>query len=83
VTELIQPTGKPKYLQIREHLLHVAEEVGAGGRLPAERDLAAKFDVARMTVRQAIDGLERDGHIERRGNRGAFVRGQSSATRSR
>ena len=36
------------------------------GRLPSERDLAEKFQVSRMTLRQAITLLVEEGVLERR-----------------
>ncbi len=40
-------------------------ELPAGTRLPGERELAATLGVSRMTVRQALGGLERDGLVRR------------------
>jgi GntR family transcriptional repressor for pyruvate dehydrogenase complex len=44
-----------------------------GARLPAERDLAADFDVSRPTVREAIIALEVQGLVEVRVGSGAYV----------
>ena len=46
-----------------------------GTRLPAERDLAEALGVSRMTVRQALGALERDGLVRRAVGRagGTFV----------
>lgn len=54
-----------------------ANNLGPGARLPAERELAEEFGVARMTVRQALDQLQLDGLIGRRRGRsgGSFVLG--------
>ena len=52
-------------------------EAGAypvGARLPAERELALKYDVSRPTVREAIIALEAQGLIEVRVGSGAYVR---------
>jgi GntR family transcriptional regulator len=43
--------------------------LGEGGRLPTERELAERFDVSRTTVRQVLDGLEHAGLVERRRGR--------------
>src|SRR3954469_20810597 len=43
------------------------------GRMPAERDLAQEFGVARNTVRRAVGLLERDGTVVRQVGRGTFV----------
>lgn len=44
-----------------------------GSRLPAERELAARFDVSRPTVREAIIALEVQGLVEVRIGSGAYV----------
>jgi GntR family transcriptional regulator, hexuronate regulon transcriptional repressor len=44
-----------------------------GARLPAERDLAIRFDVSRPTVREAIIALEVQGIVEVRIGSGAYV----------
>lgn len=42
-------------------------------RLPSIEDLAREFDVARVTVRQAIEILQREGLVRARQGRGTFV----------
>ncbi len=44
--------------------------------LPAERDLAVEFNVSRITVRKALDGLVADGLLIRRQGSGNFVSGR-------
>ena len=57
--------------QIREQLLRriTTGELGPGARVPSERELSDQFQVARTSVREAIQGLLSLGFIERRGNR--------------
>jgi DNA-binding LacI/PurR family transcriptional regulator len=47
-----------------------------GSKLPTLRKIADEFDVSTMTVRQAIQALEREGHVYRIPGVGAFVRPQ-------
>ena len=57
--------------QIREQLLQriTTGELAPGARIPSERELSDQFQVARTSVREAIQGLLSLGVIERRGNR--------------
>ena len=50
--------------------------VPPGERLPPERDLAARFKVSRVTLREAIGALTKAGYVESRRGRygGTFVR---------
>ena len=52
-----------------------AGQLQPGDRLPAERDLADEFGVARSVVRQALAGLARDGLVISVYPRGYRVRG--------
>ena len=49
--------------------------VGPGGRLPTEREMAARFKVSRETVREAIGALKQAGYVESHRGRygGTFV----------
>ena len=57
--------------QIRDQLLRriTTGELAPGTRVPSERDLSDQFQVARTSVREAMQGLLSLGVIERRGNR--------------
>src|ERR1700742_2272549 len=44
-----------------------------GGRLLAEDELAAEFDVSRATIRQAVGGVALEGLVVRRQGRGTYV----------
>ena len=52
----------------------VAGKYAVGTRMPAERELAAKYEVSRPTVREAIIALEVQGIVEVRVGSGAYVR---------
>lgn len=65
----------PIYYQLQEWL---GERIGdgelcPGSQLPSEREFADHLGISRMTVRQAIDRLVRQGRLERRRGQGTFV----------
>jgi len=49
------------------------EGIGAGSRLPAERDLALQLGVSRPSLREALIALEIEGRVEIRGGSGVYV----------
>ena len=53
----------------------------SGERLPSLQELAEEFNVARVTVRQAVDRLHRDGLLKPQRGRGTFVTGIPQANR--
>jgi GntR family transcriptional regulator, uxu operon transcriptional repressor len=53
--------------------------LGAGSRLPTERDLAASLGAPRTSVRRALAVLEAEGRISREVGRGTFLRDPHSA----
>ena len=64
------------YEQIAEQIEEFirANDLKAGDRIPAERDLAEQFNVSRPSVREAMIALETAGLIEVRTGDGTFVR---------
>jgi GntR family transcriptional regulator len=68
-------TGVPLYLQVADRLERWidAEALGPGASLPSESDLQDRYGVSRVTVRSALNLLERRGRIERHQGRGTFV----------
>jgi GntR family transcriptional regulator len=67
----------PKYAQIADIFRRrIARGIWAQGlRLPANEVLADEFGVSRVTIRQAVDLLVRDGIIEAQQGRGTFITG--------
>jgi GntR family transcriptional regulator len=62
-----------KYLRVRDELAARLDAMPAGQPLPAERELAREFGVARMTLRKAIDELVAEARVLRRRGSGTFV----------
>lgn len=81
LVEAIGPLQKddptPLYLQLQKVLRDaIANQiVQVDEAIPTERDLAADFDVSRITVRKAVDGLVSEGLLNRRRGAGTFVMG--------
>ncbi|BAM04626.1 GntR family transcriptional regulator [Phycisphaera mikurensis] len=65
----------PKYQVIRDRLMEQIRSgtLSPGCRLPTERELADRFGVTRMTVRQAITTLVQSGMVVNRRPLGNFV----------
>lgn len=67
--------AQPRYAQLQQHI-RAGIQAGTwqpGEAIPAEHALARQFSVARMTVRQALDGLIHEGVLVRVRGRGTFV----------
>ena len=70
------PTKVPRlYHNVMEKLIELIEsaQYSVGMRLPAERELAAKFGVSRPTVREAIIALEIENYVEVRVGSGVYI----------
>jgi GntR family transcriptional regulator len=52
---------------VKNKISAVLDTLGEGAAVPTERELAERFNVARMTVRQAIRELRLEGRVQRRG----------------
>lgn len=63
-----------RYEEIAEYLRGLVAAARPGDRLPSEAEICGRFDVSRMTARQAFQLLAADGRIERRRGAGTFVR---------
>jgi GntR family transcriptional regulator len=76
VGRLDETSSLPLYQQLQRALRQAIESrvLAPDDALPPERDLAIDFNVSRITVRKAIDGLVADGLLLRRQGSGTFVR---------
>ena len=73
--QLIDPTSPVrKHFQLREILLDTIErDFAVDDAIPSERELCARYGLARMTVRKALDHLILEGHLYRVPGKGTFV----------
>ena len=67
----------PVYLQMRELIRsRIAEGIyQPGGSIPSENELAAEFEINRLTVRSAVDILVKEGLLKRVQGKGVYVTG--------
>ena len=64
----------PEYMRVRMYLYNlVAKSNGKNTQIPSENDLCRLFDVSRITVRSAIQGLVKDRFLIPRQGIGTFV----------
>src|SRR5882724_7359040 len=75
VGHLDQRSSLPLYQQLQRALKAAIDKhiLSPEDALPAERDLASDFNVSRITVRKALDGLVSEGLLVRRQGSGNFV----------
>src|SRR5579863_2321877 len=73
----VQLGERRRYLDVAEEVLRAVAvgTIGAGDRLPNERELAERCDVSRATVREAILALELGGVVEVRPGSGTYLTG--------
>jgi DNA-binding GntR family transcriptional regulator len=73
-TQQLESVPEPKYWHLRTVLTEALDsEFAVGEILPNERELAARFGVARATLRQALEQLELEGRLQRRRGVGTTV----------
>lgn len=65
----------PIYYQLGEQIKALIEkgELKPGDALPPEREFAEKYQISRMTVRQAFTQLVNEGYLYRMQGKGTFV----------
>lgn len=73
-TSQLESVPEPKYWHLKTVLSDALDsEFAVGEILPNERELAARFGVARATLRQALEQLELEGRLQRRRGVGTTV----------
>ncbi|MEU6083728.1 GntR family transcriptional regulator [Streptomyces sp. NPDC047108] len=73
-TTQLESVPEPKYWHLKTVLSDALDsEFEVGEILPNERELAARFGVARATLRQALEQLELEGRLQRRRGVGTTV----------
>ncbi|MFJ2832373.1 GntR family transcriptional regulator [Streptomyces sp. NPDC087263] len=73
-TQQLEAVPEPKYWHLKTVLSEALDsDFTVGEILPNERDLAARFGVARATLRQALEQLELEGRLQRRRGVGTTV----------
>ncbi|GAA0522214.1 GntR family transcriptional regulator [Saccharopolyspora subtropica] len=73
-TDVLRDGPTPKHAQLREILRKLAgEELLPGSPVPSERDLAARYGVSRLTVREAVGHLVAEGLLVRVRGKGTFT----------
>ena len=65
----------PRYYQIKQVIKKwiVDNEIGIGEKIPSENELAARFEVSRLTVRQALSQLIQEGFLISKRGDGTYV----------
>ncbi|MFM7542713.1 MAG: GntR family transcriptional regulator [Actinomycetales bacterium] len=63
----------PRYLEIENWLRSLVAKGEPGKLIPSEVEVAAHFKVSRMTARQAVMNLLREGLVDRRRGAGTFI----------
>ncbi|MBW5484066.1 GntR family transcriptional regulator [Streptomyces bambusae] len=73
-TTQLETVPEPKYWHLKTVLSEALDrDFEVGEVLPNERELAARFGVARATLRQALEQLELEGRLQRRRGVGTTV----------
>jgi GntR family transcriptional regulator len=75
----------PLYYQLEQRLREriTGAEFEPGGALPTEDRICHEYQVSRITVRRALESLQRQGLIERRSGVGSFVADKPGGINSR
>lgn len=66
---------KPKYIheKIRQQIIDSLKNYKIGDKLPTDRELAKKYNVAFLTINKVVKELENDGYFTRQQGKGTFL----------
>jgi GntR family transcriptional regulator len=78
-TRAVREREEPVRDALRAQLRDLIATSRPGNRLPGERELSARWGVARMTLRRALDDLVEEGLVDRRHGSGTYVARQAFA----
>lgn len=73
---IIKDSHIPIYFQLETEIKELVKGLNPGDPISSEREFAEKYDISRMTVRQAINNLVNEGILVRKRGKGTFVAAQ-------
>ena len=65
----------PRYMQVMNYYIPLIKsgKLKEGEKMPTEEEICELFNISRITVRRALDGLQQGGYIYKQQGRGSFV----------
>lgn len=65
----------PRYMQVMNYYIPLIKsgKLKEGEKMPTEEEICELFNISRITVRRALDGLQQSGYIYKQQGRGSFV----------
>ncbi|WP_445486789.1 GntR family transcriptional regulator [Niallia sp. 03133] len=70
---IIKDSHIPIYFQLEMEIKELIKDLQPGDPISSEREFSEKYDISRMTVRQAINNLVNEGILVRKRGKGTFV----------
>jgi len=70
---IIKDSHIPIYFQLEMEIKEIVKGLNPGDPISSEREFSEKYDISRMTVRQAINNLVNEGILVRKRGKGTFV----------
>jgi GntR family transcriptional regulator len=65
----------PRYMQVINYYIPLIKsgKLTEGEKMPTEEEICELFNISRITVRRALDGLQQGGYIYKQQGKGSFV----------